>query len=226
MKRCIKVFSLLLVTAIVLTSSPFAYANGSSDLADCTETVTITFEGEPVNISYQLENNYVTYVEIDENIVTREGDEVYLNGLKIATITTTIVVAENDIQPRTGWIYGGSTCPYGLSHSDYDQLVGTKNHNITLEIEVGKITRDILLGILVLIVPFISESVGRVVFGEIAGVILNHVSAFDDGCIYATEEKYSGGIPYTRKNIFKFYNDASKDSSSYEGTAISYSSWA
>ena len=38
--------------------------------------------------------------------------------------------------------------------------------------------------------------------------------------------KYKGGIPYTRKNVFDFYNDAAKGSSSYEGRATCYSSWA
>lgn len=226
MKRWIRIFSFLLAAVMMFTSSSFAYEKENTNLADGMENVTITLEGQPVNINYQIEDDYITHVKIGENVMTREGDEVFLNGRKIATITTMTVVADDTIQPRTGWIYGNGTCPDGASPSDYNQLVETKNHNITFEIEVGKITRDILLGLLVLIVPFVNKATGREVFSGVAGIILGHISAFDDGCIYATENKYKGGIPYTRKNVFKFYNDEAKDSSSYEGTATCYSSWA
>lgn len=226
MKKLIRMFSFLLAAVMMFTSTPFACAKESANRAIGMENVAITLEGQPVNISYQVKDNYITYVKIGENVVTREDNEVFLNGTKIATITTVSVVADDAIQPRTGWVYGGKTCPYGASPSDYNELVETKNHNITLEIEIEKITRDILIGMLVLIVPFKNEVTGREVFSTVAGIILGHISAFDDGCIYATEKKYKGGIPYTRKNVFNFYNDEAKDSSSYEGMATCYSAWA
>ena len=226
MKKWVRMCSFLLAAVMMFTSTPFAYAKENTNRADDMEDISIILEGKPVNISYKVEDNYISCVKIGENVMNREGDEVFLNGTKIATITTTTVVADDDVKPRTGWIYGDNTCPSGSSPSDYNELVETKNHNITLEIEIGKITRDILLGLLVMIVPFATEVVGREVFSGIAGIILGHISAFDDGCIYATEMKYKGGIPYTRKNVFDFYNDAAKGSSSYEGRATCYSSWA
>lgn len=219
MKRYLRVFSLFLVMVLLVTSNAFACAEESY-----TDSLTMDINNQLVDIKYRVENNNVTYVEVDNNVVTREGNDVFLNGIKIAEITTTTDATSNDVEPRTGIVYGGNTCPAGASPSDYDQLYRTKLHNITFEIEICKLTRDLLLSTLVLIVPFANKVTGREVFDTIAGVIISHASAFDDNCVYAVEYMYSGGIPYTYRNEFYFYID--KEKKNYLGTAFCYSAWA
>ena len=109
MKKWVRMCSFLLAAVMMFTSTPFAYAKENTNRADDMEDISIILEGKPVNISYKVEDNYISCVKIGENVMNREGDEVFLNGTKIATITTTTVVADDDVQPRTGWIYGDNT---------------------------------------------------------------------------------------------------------------------
>lgn len=219
-----------LVTALALSFALAAPA--SAAVIDKTaqendlQTEIISIDGENTKIRCREENGALVYVEVGSDVVERKGNEVFLNGAKIATITTTSNLTSSAIEPRTGWIYGDGTCPMGYSPSDYNKLYDTRSHNITFEEEVGKWTRDILLATLILIVPFVREITGKEVFAIVAGTILDHIADFSDeeNCVYATEYIYSGGMPYTHKNAFYFYSDKAKTKPT--GNATCYSSWA
>lgn len=185
-------------------------------------TSSFQFEGKTYKIAYDA-NGVIDHVQWNENITQRIGNEIYLNDVKIATIETEYTTG--NIEPRTGWIYGDGSCPEGYTSGDYNKLFDTKSHNITFELAVAECSRDILLATLVLIVPFLNVATGQSVFGVIASTILGHASDFgNDNCVYATEYIYSGGMPYTHKNVFHFYSNSEKTKSM--GTSICYSSWA
>ena len=220
MKGHFRIFSLFMALVMVITAIPFLHAEATT----CTDSITLNIDSQSTKIKYRLDNNYVTYAEVDGNIFSREGNDILLNGEKIATITTTTISTSSAIEPRSGWIYGDNTCPSGASPSDYDTLFSTKSHNITFEKAIAELSVELILQTLIFVVPFINEYTGKTVFLHIAEIIYGCKELFADDCVYATEYIYSGGIAYTRKNVFYFYNDSAKQN--YEGSATCYSSWA
>lgn len=81
---------------------------------------------------------------------------------------------------------------------------------------------------LITIVPFGSEVAAKSVFQNvasmIAGLAVGSMTFGNSNNVYATEKIYSGGIPYTRKNLFIFYSDKNKTNEIDRTTC--YSSWA
>ena len=80
-------FSLLLSMAILFTVTCPAFAAGlDSDLQE----ETVSLGNESVVVHYQV-NGKISYIEVGSDIIEVRGNEVYLNGELIATITSTVI---------------------------------------------------------------------------------------------------------------------------------------
>ncbi len=222
-----KSVSAILVGCTVLVSAG-ASNIGASTIApshDMPHTLTIKIGNEPVELQYHVANGVVDKVAVGNEVFTRKGNDVFRNGEKIATITSTTDFASSDIEPYTSWIYGNNKCPSGYSPSDYNQLYGTKWHNVTFEKAIAECAVSTILGVLILMVDFENPTIGQQVLQKIAENILNVFASYSGkNAVYAYERIYAGGMPYTRKNIFEYYGDKNKNN--YAGTATCYSSWA
>ena len=225
-----KLVSLLLTLAMIFTiSSPaFAVNTQSENVPDSTDLyeVVVDINGNPTSIRYGVdENNYLAYAEFEEDYIEVVGDEIYLNGELVATITREIVYADpNAIEPYTYWVYQ-DTCPYG-SFSDYVSLLKEVNHNITFEKAIKNLSASALLAILCAMVPFKTpvqaETVFRTVANTICAVAVSY--ALEDK-VYAVEKIYSHKtVPSAfHQNYFHFYSDATH--TEYIESALSYSCW-
>ena len=129
-----KFISLLLAMTMVFSvcSPAFAVDVKSASAAELQE-ITVDYNNESITIRYQADDeNKVTYAEIGTDIMQVEGNQVFLNGELIATITSEVIYEDSDaVEPRTSWIYTDD-CPYG-TFSDYTTKWKTVNRNITFE---------------------------------------------------------------------------------------------
>lgn len=222
-----KLLSLLLVLVLIFSFSvPVFAAEPVED--DSNGAVTVLLDGKPLNIKYHLEDNYITYAEIGNDIMSVQDNIVYFNGSAVAIISsTTVEHSQTAIKPCTGWIYT-DICPTGVSPSNYSTFSGTKNHNITFIRNVIRYSAAAILAVLITIVPFAREIAAEAVFRNvalmIAGLAAGDITFGNSNKVYATEYIYSGGIPYTRKNVFIFFNDSTR--SNVIGRTTCYSSWA
>lgn len=222
-----KILSLCLACALMFSISAPALATAVGQ-TNSSGSVTVVLDGEPVSINYRLEDNRITYAKIGNDIMSLQGNVVYFNGEAIATITSSPLERfASDIEPRTGWMYN-DTCPYGASPSDYDTLFGINSHNITFAEKIIKYSVGAILAVLITIVPFSREVAAEEVFRNaalmIAGLAVGDIKLAQSNNLYSTEYIYSGGIPYTRKNVFFFYSD-SEEKNLIDSTTC-YSSWA
>lgn len=223
-----KLLSLLLAFVLVFSISVPTFAAESVE-DDSNGTVTVFLDGRPVNIRYCLEDNYITYAEIGNDVMSVQDNIVYFNGVAIAIISRTTVERSptSSVEPRSGWIYT-DTCPAGASPSDYDTPAGTDNHNITFIENVIRCSTAVILAALISIVPFGREVAAEEVFRNIAymiaGLATGNMAFGNSNKVYATEYMYSGGIPYTRKNTFTFFSDSARNN--VIGSTTCYSSWA
>ena len=202
---------LSLLLALILAFSISVPAFAAEPVEDnSSDAVTVFLNGEPVNIRYRLEDNCITYAEIGNDVMSVQGNTVYFNGEAIAIIDSTIAERSPTvgIEPRTG-IYD-KTCPAGASPSDYSTYFGTDYHNITFIEKLSQYSAAAILVVLISIVPFgqtvAAEEVFRNVAITIAAFVAGDLRLGNSNNTYATEYIYSGGIPYTRKNIFYFYS--------------------
>lgn len=158
-----------------------------------------------------------------------QGNTVYFNDEAIAIIDSTTVERSPtvSIEPHTGWIYD-QTCLAGTSPGDYSTYFGTNYHNITFLEKLAQCSAYVILAVLISIVPFArevaAEEVLRNIALAIAGTAATSLTFGESDKVYATEYIYSGGMPYTRKNIFYFYSDSAR--SSFISSTLCYSSWA
>lgn len=98
-------------------------------------------------VHYQV-NGKISYIEVGSDIIEVRGNEVYLNGELIATITSTVISGDPSvIEPYTGWLYTDE-CSFGTP-SDYTRYIKTVEHNITFEEAIEELSGDIILTILV-----------------------------------------------------------------------------
>ena len=225
MKKFKRVVSAALASCIAMTSAGAANIQTTTQAADMSNSVTINIDNEPVVLNYHVTNGVVDSVTINDDVIMRKGNDVFCNGEKIATITTEIESFSSAVEPYTSWVYGNSSCPSGYSSSDYNNFYGSKWHNITFDKAIAECTMSIILGSLILMVDFESPTIGQQVLLKIAEKILDTFAMYDGkNCVWAYESIFTGGMPYTRKNIFSFYGD--KNRNNYTGIATCYSFWA
>ncbi len=223
-----RVISIILAVSLIFSLASPAFASEVQG-PETSDTVTIFLDGEYVTVNYTVEDDHIVYAEIGDDVMSVQGDEIFFNGTKVATITTTetFCAAPQAIEPRTSWLYT-DTCPTGATSSDYSTLFSTKSHNITFEKMVGECSASLILSILVTFFTCKTEAVGKAIFKKIATAIDNfadeYTSFADSDKVYATEKIYTGGIPYTRKNIFYFYCDSAK--TNFIKSTTCYSSWS
>lgn len=218
--------SCMMFSALMMNAGAVSNSMTTTEIThDMSNTLTLDINNKPVAIDYHVANGIIDSVTINDDVITRKGNEVFCNGVKIATITTTTDFASSDIEPYTSWIYGKNICPSGYSPSDYNKLYGTKWHNVTFTQAITDCTVTIILGTLIMIVPFENEIAAKSVFQMIATSIVAMFQSYaGKDTVYAYESIYAGGMPYTRKNIFEFYGDKKKNDPA--GTTTCYSAWA
>ena len=203
-------FSLLLSMAILFTVTRPAFAAGlDSDLQE----ETVSLGNESVVVHYQV-NGKISYIEVGSDIIEVRGNEVYLNGELIATITSTVISGDPSvIEPYTGWLYTDE-CSFGTP-SDYTRYIKTVEHNITFEEAIEELSGDIILTILVSAVnSFATDPTGASLgFDILAGVaedIYNWAHDYPQRTkIYALEDIYGhkNGMGYIHKNEYIYYGD-------------------
>ena len=105
----------------------------AADEDDGLREATFDLVDESVTIRYRLnEENRITYAEVGSDVIEVIGNEIYLNGELIATITTEIIDGNSGtIEPRTGWMYSDE-CTFG-DPEDYTRELDPKFHNITFK---------------------------------------------------------------------------------------------
>lgn len=224
-----KVISFLLAFTLLFTVSGSAFAVDLDTAiptdAECHET-TLSYEGEMIPIKYYMEDNSVIYAEIGDSIAQYIDGDIYLDGKLVATATTTVVSAPENVDRRTGWLYSDS-CPYGFEPSDFNIFVESRNHNITFYETVATISRDAIIAAILAICPFDDVAGGQAVFMDVAESIFEGIVGYwMEPKVYAREDVYKMDIlgNYMHKNAFNFYSDSAH--SDWIGYALAYSSWA
>ncbi|WP_251446169.1 hypothetical protein [Vermiculatibacterium agrestimuris] len=109
------------------------------------ENVTITecdILGKTAVMEQHIVDREIDYVKITcgTEIAERIGNEIFLNGEKVATIVELEernIDAQN-IEPRTGWL-DVENCPYGTK-SEYNKLYSSQYRNLALEKKISELT--------------------------------------------------------------------------------------
>ena len=123
-----RMFSLFMSIVLVMSmSTGFAKAYNQEDLM----TGSFEFDGEIYTYKYREADGQVVYAEIGEDVIEREGNVIYVNGLKVASYTDTPIVTssskgllsiENSVTPRSGWMWTESG-----NRSDYQTVAYDTN---------------------------------------------------------------------------------------------------
>lgn len=226
MKKRLVSILLTLTMCMGLAVPAFAADDPDKSGTDYDNTVMIPFEGKTIEIrNYRIEDAHIVYAEIDGDIMFVQNNVVFLNDVKIATIT--ISVDNNAIEPRTGWIYSES-CPAGTTSSAYNTLVQTRKRDITFEESIEKYSVGAILAALISVFPFASqvkaEEFFRNVALTIAGMAAGDTIFGKSNHVYATEYIYSGEIPYSHKNILHYHKY--EDGTEKYWTEVLFSAWA
>lgn len=205
-------FSLLLSMAILFTVTCPAFA---ADEDDGLREATFDLVDESVTIRYRLnEENRITYAEVGSDVIEVIGNEIYLNGELIATITTEIIDGNSGtIEPRTGWMYSDE-CTFG-DPEDYTRELDPKFHNITFKKAIGELSMEVILSILVTTVQSFAKdptgaSLRPSILLSVAEDVYNWARDYPKrDKIYAMEYIYGhkNGMGYVHKNEFIYYSD-------------------
>lgn len=173
MKKRLTAF--LLSLALVFIAFPGnVYAQGASPL----QTNTITLENETFTYNYRVENDMVVYVEIDDHIIERIDNIIYVDGNKAATISVISSSSKlpsmnnNSTMPRSGWIW---------SENGNDSLYtyyGERTVDVALEAAYAVSTVATLAGIIVTFLPI------NYLAQQAAVVTIDFVSGLATGYLY------------------------------------------
>lgn len=224
LKKLLSPFTVLALTCAMILPAYAQEINAPLlDSGHLSETVWIA--GDAYETKYSISSGIINYIEIEDDVFERIGNEIFMNGAKVATVET--VGLSDVIEPRTGWVYT-DTCPLGTA-SDYTKYIKDVSRNIAFEERVAYYTAKALVGIVAVALGFLNPVVG--VFAEVGEAIYNDANRdpdFGDSTrAYCTETIYghyqlSG---YDRMNEFVFYKDADHTQKVTDGEATAYSWW-
>ena len=216
-----RIIAIMLSLTIIISSNLPVFASSNKTL----KSMTLEYQEKPIKIDYLIENNQITYAEIDDNIVEYIGNEVYFNGELLATVNKTIVDNNSSFaEPRVSWTYT-KNCPYG-SPNDYTVYLREVEYDIQLRKTILELTFSEFLGIMMNLIPFQLPSYAEEVLDEVFEAIAE--KAVEDlfygmtQYLYAEESIYSHpvvGSAY-HKNYFLFYNsERSNSNGNLRGTS-------
>ena len=224
-----RMFSLFMSIVLVMSmSTGFAKAYNQEDLM----TGSFEFDGEIYTYKYREADGQVVYAEIGEDVIEREGNVIYVNGLKVASYTDTPIVTssskgllsiENSVTPRSGWMWTESG-----NRSDYQTVAYDTNlRNISLEKTIGTIAVGTLAAIIIVFLP-ISGAATAVASSIINGVTAGFAAYYSSKTIYCYETIYKKkylGINYAKMVNQKFYYDSDLTDEVPNSEKTIYGSW-
>lgn len=217
MKKLIATF-----LSIVFAFNLFTPALAASD-SNALKVDTISLNGETHTIRYKEENGSLVYAEADGTIIEKIGNEVYADGIKVATITRDVVESPNTpITPRSGWIRQ-TTCPYG-SPSEYTRDWGIERVNIYLSDAIANLTAAALI-------LAVAAAIG-ITFGEAWGqafldAIIYDFEWADSRYIYSLEHTWHHHtVPYIAKIDCTYYLDSARQNEVPNTAKTIYATWS
>lgn len=217
-----KMISYILVLAFAVAIVP-AYAQNSTSQDVCQNFMVETFQldGETVSVRYQEKDGIITYAEVGNDIIENINNEIFVNGIKVATYSVEISGSTIELAPRTGWFYSETPSSVG----DYTDYEGAISRNITLEREIASIAVGTLAAVILVFLHLPTKAAG-VAAAVIAGVVGIFSAYATSEQIYSIEETYNHDyLPYNKMTNFTYYYDSANNDEIPNSAETLYAWW-
>lgn len=203
----------LVITTLFTIASPALALN----VVPGAKEGSFTYNGETINYQYREENGIITYAKVENDVVERIDNDIYLNGEKIASINSyTVTLDENadetvvldDVQPYTGWVWSEKG-----DSGDYVVPGTAKLHDIALEKTIKATTLSTMTSIVLVLlpVPSVAKEVANCIITGITGAYVAYQSSKHIYCLeMVRKHKYNPSFQKMVECTY-FYGDDMND---------------
>lgn len=224
MKKIVALCLSFILSVTILPLSAFA-----QEPQEETPFKTNTFElaGKTIELKYLEEDGKVVYAEFDNHVVERKDNVIYMNGNKIATITTTYTNhVSNDIErtisPRSSWMW--STIG---NDNDYLTTYTEERSDVYTEISYRLMDLSTFISIIIMIVPIneLSRQLAQTILDFVTTVAVQYLSSKHLYYIQKTYPHRYLGLSYAKKVNLRFFLDSERTYEIPNTESTTYGSW-
>lgn len=200
----------LVATMLFTMTSPALALNTTSPA----KKGNFTYNDTLINYEYREQNGIITYVKVENDVAERIGNQIYLNGEKIASITSRTInlaestyeaVALNDVQPCTGWVWSETG-----NSGDYSVPGTAEIHDVALEKTIKATTLSAMASIVIIILPIsaMAKEVAQKILDGVTGAYIAYQASKHIYCLeMVRKHKYNPSFQKMVESTFYYDKD-------------------